>query len=131
MRGWFLSLLRETDRFGEARELLERAVHFSPDNAYSLNSLASHLMHPEVDARHWDVEVALRLAKTAADFTGEQDAEILDTLARALHLSGHHREAATMQLKAIDLMARDGVDEATIATYRKRRGDYLEALGQE
>ena len=57
------------------------------------------LTHPRV--KHRDTELALKLAKGAAEATEGKNANVLDTYARALHDSGNLAEAVEQQKKAV------------------------------
>jgi len=71
--------------------------------ASDLNDYARQLLTCEpADLR--DANVALRYAERAAVATHRNDANVLDTLALAFHLTGNHGRAVELEERAISLM---------------------------
>lgn len=69
-----------------------------------LNKLAWFIVDPDGDFEDADrdVELALRTARFANELSGGRDSTILDTLARAHHLSGDVDQALSFQQLAVD-----------------------------
>jgi thiol-disulfide isomerase/thioredoxin len=68
-----------------------------------LNSLAWGIVDPDADLEHRDLDLALRAAKAAVEFTHEKDAAILDTLAWAYFHKGQVEKAIELEKKAVEL----------------------------
>lgn len=69
-----------------------------------LNEMAWFIVNPrgKVKDPDRDVELALRTASLANELSGGRDAGILDTLARAHHLSGNAEQALSFQQLAVE-----------------------------
>ncbi|MCK6445591.1 MAG: redoxin domain-containing protein [Planctomycetes bacterium] len=70
-------------------------------NSAELNDIAWKIVDPEAKHTRRDVELALRAAERAADFTHWKDGAILDTLARAYFWKGDTAKAIEIQTKAV------------------------------
>jgi hypothetical protein len=84
------------------RELVAGALH---DDEGSLNEFAWWIVDPEgrlTDSAR-DNELALSAAERGCELSGNQDAAILDTLARAHWRLGHRDQALELQKKAVGL----------------------------
>ena len=75
-----------------ARSHLAEAVRLKPDYVDALNDLA-WILATSADAKLRDAKEALRLARHAAELTGQKDAGILETLAAAYAEAGQFPEA--------------------------------------
>lgn len=73
-----------------------------------------------------DPETALLFALEACEATGFQDANYLDTLALAYHLTGDTAKAVETQERALSLISED--DAGIRAEFEKRRSEYQAAL---
>lgn len=80
-------------------ELLEK----HKDQAQALNQIAWFIVDPELGIRNPDTNLALKAALRAAELTKEQDAAILDTLARVYFTKGDVRKAVELQGKAVNV----------------------------
>ena len=86
----------------EARSQLYDAIRLRPDYVDALSDLA-WMLATASDARVRDAAEALRLAKHAADLTGQRDAGILETLAAAYAEGGQFDDAVRTVEQAIEL----------------------------
>ena len=105
-----------------ALRVLEQAVKLYPNEAYALNSAAWFLLTAK-DDKVRDAKRALPWAREAAKLTNEEDGNILDTLAKALHDSGELAEGA----KYAKLAAGKAPGREEIA---KRAAEYAKELGE-
>lgn len=79
-------------------ELLEK----HKDQPQALNQIAWFIVDPELGIRNPDTNLALKAAARAAELTKEQDAAILDTLARVYFVKGDVKKAVELQGKAVN-----------------------------
>lgn len=79
------------------------------DNAVVLNMIAWRIVDDEGNRpiQSPDYQVAIAIARRAAELTQEQDASVLDTLAYAYFKSGDVENALKYQKKAVDLAEKD------------------------
>jgi len=73
-----------------------------PDNAMMLNQLAWEIAIAEGSDQR-DLDLAEKIAQRAHDATKENNAEIVDTLARVVFLKGQKEKAVELQQKAVKL----------------------------
>lgn len=103
------------------RALLERDLS---ENSEMLNQLSWIILtHPAVEIR--DIPFALAAAERASELNKHEDADILDTLARAYFMSNEIDRAIEVQRAAIEHANDDGSREA----YEKVLAEYIEARG--
>lgn len=81
------------------KQLVDEAI--ADKNTSELNDIAWKIVDPEAKHARRDVELALRAAEKAADFTQWKDGAILDTLARAYFWKGDTAKAIEIQTKAV------------------------------
>lgn len=96
----YLAAARRPDAADEAGDLARRIEALDLRRPTVLNTFAWTLLTDD-EILHRDFPLALRLARKAVDLSGEKDANILDTLARALWDSGQIAEAVSVQQKAV------------------------------
>jgi len=104
-----------------ARTLGRQLVDGSWSNAAMLNSVA-WIMVTEGPPADRDLETALRAAERAADLTRDEDAGVLDTLARVHYEMGHVDLAIRWQQKAVEQAEEGRLGEelrSTLARYRR------------
>jgi thiol-disulfide isomerase/thioredoxin len=82
------------------RKLVDKAI--KDRNAMKLNEVAWGIVDPEGDVENKDLELAMKAATKAAEFTNEKDGAILDTLARVHFLKGDVDKAIELQKKALE-----------------------------
>jgi thiol-disulfide isomerase/thioredoxin len=78
-----------------------------------------------------DADLAVKLAERAAELTDRDDADVLDTLARAYFVAEQPTKAVETQRKAIELAkANESVSESVLDDYNERLKTYEEAVGE-
>lgn len=94
------NLLMQGGRLQEALELYQEAAQSDWDSAGTLNSIAWTIAteFPE-DAR--DLDWTLKVARRASELTDDENAAILDTVARVFYEKGRLAEAIEWQTKAV------------------------------
>jgi thiol-disulfide isomerase/thioredoxin len=70
-------------------------------NAMDLNHIAWTIVDPQGSVSPKDLDLAMKAATAANEFTGGKDAAILDTLARVYWLKGDKAKAIELQTKAV------------------------------
>jgi len=83
------------------RILVEHAA-----DALTLDALAWGILTDDAVGRR-DLPLALRAAERAHDLTGDEDVQVLETLARALVMSGRRDEGIALHRRAVDRAADD------------------------
>jgi len=73
------------------------------DSVDLLNGLAWTIVDPESKIEKRDADVAIQIATRAAELTKDQNASVLDTLARAWFVKGDPAKAVEVQRKAVAL----------------------------
>lgn len=108
--------------FAAGEVLLEAAIQIG--DASTLNGLAWSIVDPGAPLATRDLDLALRAAEAAHEFTKGQDAGILDTLARVHFLRGKVDKAIELQSRAIERADESMKSNlaATLKEYRKARG---------
>jgi tetratricopeptide (TPR) repeat protein len=102
-----------------ALKVYEETVEAYPEDAYALNAAAWFLVTTDAKQLH-DAKRAIAWARKAVQITKEEDGNILDTLAVALHEDGQLEEAARLQQRAAKLSPSDEIAQ--------RAKDYAEEL---
>ncbi|MFM7242566.1 MAG: trypsin-like peptidase domain-containing protein [Planctomycetaceae bacterium] len=102
----YFAVLAEPDGRERARELAETILRDHADDALTLDSLAWGILTDDA-LPHRDVALAVRAARRAHELTGGDDAEVLETLARALVTAGDRAEGLALHRRAIELSADD------------------------
>jgi serine/threonine protein kinase/tetratricopeptide (TPR) repeat protein len=128
--------LQRVGRISEAIEISERVLEIERlqaeepgANAAALNSYAWDLLTSEPPEVR-DPAAALPIAEQAVELAEPGNkADILDTLALALHLNGRHREALDAQREALSLLPPE--DQVNRATFAVNVARYLLAVGAE
>jgi len=72
-------------------------------NGPGLNEIAWTIVDPESKATKRDLDLAMKAASKAVEFTDHKDAAVLDTLALVYFLKGDVDKAVETQTKAVDL----------------------------
>lgn len=98
----YFAALAEPAGRERARELAEAILRDHADDALTLDSLAWGILTDDA-LPHRDVALAVRAARRAHELTGGDDAEVLETLARALVTAGDRAEGLALHRRAIDL----------------------------
>jgi len=98
----YFAALAEPDGRERARALAEAILHDHADDALTLDSLAWGILTDDA-LPHRDIDLAVRAARRAHELTGGDDAEVLETLARALVMAGDRAEGLALHRRAIDL----------------------------
>ncbi|QQS07815.1 MAG: redoxin family protein [Phycisphaerales bacterium] len=101
----FLMAEQYDEAYATGTKLVDKAI--ASKNAQELNQYAWTIVDPEATIGKRDVDLALRAAQKANEFTGDKDAAILDTLARCYFLKGDSVKAIETQRRAIS-NAEDG-----------------------
>ncbi len=87
-----------------------------------LGMIAWLIVDPRAPFEERDLELALRAAEAAAELTGRDDPDILDTLARVHAAKGDYRTAVSIQTRAVELAAGTRLESnlrATLEEYRE------------
>lgn len=116
----------ECGRLDDASVLGQRVVTHAIErrDASTLNLVSWTIVDPAKTWARRDLELALRAANKAVEFTEGKDAAILDTLARVHFLKGDVEKAISLQEKAVGLAGERLKEELQKALdeYRKARG---------
>jgi thiol-disulfide isomerase/thioredoxin len=110
------------DAYAAAGEATDRAI--SRKDAQALNEIAWTIVDPDGDVEKKDLDLALKAAEKADEFSGHKDPAIMDTLALTLFLKGDVNKALEIQQKAVDL-ADDQMKaelEGRLAKFKKAAG---------
>lgn len=91
-----------------AARLVDQAI--GDRDSGSLNELAWTIVDPEGSVARKDLDLAMKAATKADEFTGHKNAAIIDTLARVYFLKGDVDKAIELQTRAVELA---GGDEKT------------------
>jgi tetratricopeptide (TPR) repeat protein len=97
---------------------LRRSLELDPNSPWVQNGLA-WLYATSSDVRYRDYVAALKLARQAVDSSKEPNAAYLDTLAEALLLNGHAREALATEERAVSLDTNNTELKARLERFRK------------
>ncbi len=99
-----LDLLMATKQYSRAWDLAGKLVDeaIKKDDVQTLNSIAWSIVDPEGDVSEPNLPLALKAARAANAATGEEDAAILDTLARVYWNMGEKSHAIELQRKAVE-----------------------------
>ena len=98
-------------------------------DARALNELAWVLVAPETPERYWDVELGLGLARRAVELAPD-DPYYVDTLARALFVSGNYAESAEVSQRVVARLLELGDPDRSMRLDNERRIEACrEALG--
>lgn len=97
----FALLLTKLGKSEEAYALATKLVEASWDDARLLNEVAWTIVDDKGVKRR-DLDLAMKIAVRAVELTEEEDAAILDTLARVHYEKGDRAKAIEIQKKAVD-----------------------------
>lgn len=124
VRAYFELLQQENpEGLDQAARKVWEAIH---EDAQFLNEVSWNILTAE-DLKHRDLKFALKLAERADELTKGEDADIVDTLARALFENGNLDAAIKHQKRAVELAKGD---ERREAAFRKVLEEY-EAKAKE
>ena len=112
-----LSILQRAGRGEEAAALMSQLIESAWNNAAELNSMAWNIVIARGDR---DLATALTLAERAVELSQEQNASILDTLARVHFELGHLDQAIRWQTAAVQLQPEDSISAATLRRYQQQ-----------
>jgi thiol-disulfide isomerase/thioredoxin len=89
----------------ELDKLVAKTPASKPVVAQALNAIAWPMVDPKgsMPKDKIDLELAMKAAKKAVEYTNEKDGMILDTLARVYFVKGDVDKAITLQTKAVEL----------------------------
>jgi thiol-disulfide isomerase/thioredoxin len=88
-----------------ASGLIDRAI--AGKDANTLNMLAREIVDPEGSVARKDLDLAMKAAVKADEFTEHKNAAIIDTLARVYFLKGDVDKAIELQTRAVELASED------------------------
>ncbi|MBS1724824.1 MAG: hypothetical protein JSS66_17925 [Armatimonadetes bacterium] len=97
------------------------------DEAVGLNNLAWFMVDDEVNFKKPDLKLAVSLAEKAVALSKEQEATYLDTLAYCYFKSGKVDKAISTQEKAVKLLDKADMDDATKEELRDRLSKFKKA----
>lgn len=108
--------------YAAAGPIVDKAI--AAKDAMKLNSIAWGIVDPEGNVEKKDLDLAMRAAVKADEFTEHKNAAIIDTLARVYWLKGEKAKAIELQTKAVSLAEDDMKDqlEETLEEYKKAAG---------
>jgi thiol-disulfide isomerase/thioredoxin len=116
--GDYLKAVSADGDAAKAAELAKQLGELKFKNPAMLNEFAWAIL-TEDSVKQRDVALATKLAKTAFDASGGQDAGITDTYARALFDSGKVADAIAIQRKAVAAAKEDELKSELTATLKK------------
>jgi len=102
----YFSALAEPGSAEAAAAIGERILRDHTDDALTLDTLAWGILTDDALPQR-DLPLALRAARRAHDLTADDDAEVLETYARALVMTGSRAEGIAMHRRAIHLCGDD------------------------
>jgi len=111
------ALYLKKDPAGSIAEL-KRSLELDPNSTWVQNDLAWQYA-TSADVRYRDYPAALALARQAVDSSKTPNAAYLDTLAEALLLNGHPREALAAEERAVSLDANNTELKTRLERFRK------------
>lgn len=111
------ALYLKKDPAGSIAEL-KRSLELDPNSPWVQNDLAWQYATSE-DVRYRNYPAALALARQAVDSSKSPNPAYLDTLAEALLLNGHAREALTTEERAVSLDTNNIELKARLERFRK------------
>lgn len=101
-------------------ELVEKAIRNK--DAMKLNDIAWTIVDPDGTVEKKDLDLAMKAAVKADEFSGNKDAAIIDTLARVHFLKGNVAKAIELQTKAVELApaGMKGELQAALTEYKQK-----------
>jgi tetratricopeptide (TPR) repeat protein len=99
-----------------AGKIVERAI--AKKDAMGLNEVAWAIVDPAAELEQRDLDLAMKAAKKAVEFSKEKDGAILDTLARVWFWKKDYQKALELQQKAVALTDRQDVKDV-LAEYEQ------------
>lgn len=110
------------DAYAVMSELTDEAI--AQRNGTALNNIAWSIVDPNADVEKKDLDLALRAASKADEFTNHKDAPTIDTLALVYFLKGDVNKAVELQQKAFDLADEQMKEElgARLEQFKKAAG---------
>ncbi len=108
--------------YAAATRVVDRAI--AAQDAPELNQIAWRIVDPQEKLERRDLDLALRAAQKAVEFTASKDANILDTLARVHAWKGDFAQAIALQVQAVQL-----ADEEQRADLQKTLEEYKAKAG--
>lgn len=93
---------RDYDKaYALAAKIVDSAIN--QKDAAKLNMIAWTIVDPEADHEKRDLDLAMKAAVKADEFSGGKDAATIDTVARVYFLKGDVKKAIELQTKAVEL----------------------------
>lgn len=124
---WVLPVFFAAGEFERAYGIINDLVDDAIENrdANGLNNYAWMIVDPGADIAKKDLDLAMRAATKADEFSGHEDPMIIDTLARVYFLKGDVNKAIELQEKALNLVENPRAKqqfEEVLAEYKEKRG---------
>jgi thiol-disulfide isomerase/thioredoxin len=121
----FASLMK-ANAYDEAyplgKSLVDTAI--AHKDTYDLNMIAWTIVDPESSITKRDLDLALRAANKAAEITENNEAAILDTLARTYFCKGDTAKAIEIETKAVSLAQAERFDKTMRADIEKSLAEF-------
>jgi tetratricopeptide (TPR) repeat protein len=90
------------------------------DNANAMNAVAWSIVDPDSELGHVDADLALKLSTRANDLMKNENASVMDTLARVYFVKGDFDKAVDIETKAVEKSADN----------KKLQGDLQKSLAE-
>lgn len=117
----FMRLGEYDAAYKAAAEIVDGAI--AKKDATKLNEIAWMIVDPHGSVTRKDLDLAMKAATKADEFTKGEDAAIIDTLARVYFLKGNVERAIELQTKAVSLAK----DERLLDELRPALEEYKQA----
>lgn len=103
-----------------AGKIVDTAI--AEKNSAKLNEIAWNIVDPDADLEKRDLDLAMKAAVKADEFTGSKDAAIIDTLARVYFWKGDLKKAIELQTKAVENAKGQMLEEVkkSLEEYKKK-----------
>lgn len=106
-------LLLSAEEYDQAYQVAARLIDLAitEKDADALNELAWVIVDPEGSVAKKDLDLAMKAATKADEFSGHRNAAIIDTLARVYFLKGDVDKAIELQTRAVELASQREKDD--------------------
>lgn len=104
-----LAVLKASGQWDKAYAIIGKQVDeaIARKDVMTLNTIAWGIVDPEADVSKRDLDLALRAATKAVEFTERKDAAVLDTLARTYFWKGDTAKAIDIETAAVSIAQAD------------------------